>query len=771
MASATVWSHPLVFVQVGQCGNQLGAAVFDAVMREASSMPHDARDVALGRFFRPGRVPVARAVLIDTEPRVVRAALQAHPVVPPSLAGEGPECAPSSPAPTKGVAAASAPSGRQRVARRSSPPGVGRIGSILSRADAALDLALRGPRASKEPARVASAAPSSRGAPRGGAAGSRGRAPTAVRGRGRGGASNGLQARGGRPRPAPAAASVRGGAQSNGRAASSSGRRSGTGERRGRGGTGHRRRAEATSAAPGRGWMPGGKTAGRDLGATTLPHGSRSPHSPVCTTGQAVSVRAVVPGSVEPASPAWAFSPGRSLVRPGGAGNNWAIGYACLGPGIVDQAVRLVGAELRAADRLAVGAGAPRSGAHAEAALETGGIVLLQSLAGGTGSGVGAAVAEALRAAFPDTPLLAVAVGSEGHGAGGGAVCVGHMNTALSLDSLLSACDAVVLASNDDLASTASTALRDATPSLETLNSVLADRITALLLPATALARALPADAPGCERFSAPLRPQRRAEPLVHALRALGLWPRDRPALGRHAKLLTLALCPTVRANEATLTTCSWRAALRRARAAMLVGASSDTDTMCRTAPAVPSALDWAALSDAALAAAGGSKDMRPASAESELPRSMISRWHQSWATAGDAGASACIAAVVVCRGAAGGDLLAQVSPLLRLLEHTDVVCPSDGDASSSSPARLAALASPVSFMGLSASVVSLFSSVRSAEAIRRTVRRAASLVRAGAYLHHFCDRGVPETRLLAALSALWRDAERFHCHGAALPR
>jgi len=735
-------------------------------------MPPEARAIALGRFFRGGPLPVARAVLIDTEPRVVRAALQAHPTSLAPAAAVGAAAAEALPAASDSAdAAAEAPACEQRTASKPGPS-AGRIKSILSRADAALDLALRGPRAGGGEGRGAAVPAAGRRAPaatrgsrssvRSGAPGTRARdgtsggmgrsrpgrsaQPPAGRGRGRGDARP-AQAPAGRPQARLSGRTV--GSGGGGRAGSAS------------------RGARPLAAAP----CP--RSAVQAPAPSARLQASRPPRSSAGSLGQGLSVRTALAGRPceRPAAARWAYSPGSALVRPGGAGNNWAIGYACLGPGIVDQAVRLVRAELRAVERLASASAAAQESASAPAGPAAGGIVLLQSLAGGTGSGVGAAVAEALRAAFPDTPLLAVAVGSEGHGAGGGAVCVGHMNTALSLDSLLSACDGVVLASNDDLASTAATALRDKAPSLETLNSVLADRIVALLLPATALAREpTPEGGAGSGRFSAPLRPQRRAAPLVHPLQELGLWPRCRRTLGRHAKLLTLALCPTVRADEATVTTCSWRAALRRVRAAMLVGASSDTDQMCRAAPAVPSGLDWAALPDLALAAAGGTKDIRQASAEAELARSMISRWHSAWDATDAERPPACIAAVVVCRGAAGSELLAQVSPLLRLLEHASVVSPSLAAEGGSSPACLAALASPAPFMGLSASVAALFSSARSAESIRRTVRRAASLVKAGAYLHHFCDRGVPEARLLSALSALWRDAENFHCRGSRTP-
>ena len=58
-----------VTVQIGQCGTQLGACVLDRLNAEAQH-ENDAE-----YFFRRGKQGerVARAVLVDTEPRVVGA--------------------------------------------------------------------------------------------------------------------------------------------------------------------------------------------------------------------------------------------------------------------------------------------------------------------------------------------------------------------------------------------------------------------------------------------------------------------------------------------------------------------------------------------------------------------------------------------------------------------------------------------------------------------------------------------------------------------------
>jgi hypothetical protein len=61
----------VITVQIGQCGNQLGATFFDSLAsaEERDSTPAE----ALPTFFREKRsgASVARAVLLDTEPRVI----------------------------------------------------------------------------------------------------------------------------------------------------------------------------------------------------------------------------------------------------------------------------------------------------------------------------------------------------------------------------------------------------------------------------------------------------------------------------------------------------------------------------------------------------------------------------------------------------------------------------------------------------------------------------------------------------------------------------
>jgi tubulin delta len=83
----------------------------------------------------------------------------------------------------------------------------------------------------------------------------------------------------------------------------------------------------------------------------------------------------------------WRYQPGGSFAQASGAGNNWAYGFAVHGPAASDTVMELVRKEVEHCDRL-------------------GGLMLLQSLAGGTGSGVGTYLTETLRDHYPHANLL-----------------------------------------------------------------------------------------------------------------------------------------------------------------------------------------------------------------------------------------------------------------------------------------------------------------------------------------------------------------------------
>ena len=75
----------MITLQIGQCGNQVGAAFFGCIADEALDPSSPGHRTTFDRFFRlPSElrsasespaVPIARAVLVDMEPKVIQSCL------------------------------------------------------------------------------------------------------------------------------------------------------------------------------------------------------------------------------------------------------------------------------------------------------------------------------------------------------------------------------------------------------------------------------------------------------------------------------------------------------------------------------------------------------------------------------------------------------------------------------------------------------------------------------------------------------------------------
>jgi len=161
---------------------------------------------------------------------------------------------------------------------------------------------------------------------------------------------------------------------------------------------------------------------------------------------------------------AWRYDPKSSAFGQGGSGNNWAMGYCHHGPGLRDDLLAgPIRREMEACDRFE-------------------GFLLLQSMAGGTGAGLGAFVAEALAEEFPSATLLSHAVWPYKQGE----VTVQSYNTMLTVSKLTAACDGVVVARNDTLSDICTKLLRISSPGFDDLNEVAAQTLAHALLPSHA---------------------------------------------------------------------------------------------------------------------------------------------------------------------------------------------------------------------------------------------------------------------------------------------
>ncbi|KAL0207498.1 hypothetical protein P9112_012126 [Eukaryota sp. TZLM1-RC] len=152
------------------------------------------------------------------------------------------------------------------------------------------------------------------------------------------------------------------------------------------------------------------------------------------------------------------YDPTNMFCSAGGASNNWALGY--FSSMALHSIMDLVRREAERADNLST-------------------IMLLQSLSGGTGSGLGSALMEALADEFHDSFLLSQVIFPYSSGE----VIVHSFNSALTLAKLLDCCDGVITASNDTLSSIVSRSLHIKNPSFADLNSLLSHNLGTVFFP------------------------------------------------------------------------------------------------------------------------------------------------------------------------------------------------------------------------------------------------------------------------------------------------
>nr|AAB71840.1 tubulin Uni3 [Chlamydomonas reinhardtii] len=156
----------------------------------------------------------------------------------------------------------------------------------------------------------------------------------------------------------------------------------------------------------------------------------------------------------------WRYPSSGYLVMQSGSGNNWAQGFHGYGPQVHEDALDLVRKEVEHADSLT-------------------GFLLLQSMAGGTGAGLGTYVAEALRDEYHSAFVANCCVWPYESGE----VIVQPYNTLLTLSHLADVSDGLVLLENEALHRTAAKLYGIARPSFGDMNGIAARALAAALLP------------------------------------------------------------------------------------------------------------------------------------------------------------------------------------------------------------------------------------------------------------------------------------------------
>eukprot|EP00899_Mesostigma_viride_P015985 jgi/Mesvir1/24388/Mv11057-RA.2 len=243
----------------------------------------------------------------------------------------------------------------------------------------------------------------------------------------------------------------------------------------------------------------------------------------------------------------WCYGSNNFFSEQSGSGNNWARGYVSLGQACREHVMAIVRREVEACDHM-------------------GGFLLLQSMAGGTGAGLGTHLTEELRDEYPSSLMANVCFWPYSSGE----VIVQNYNTLLSLAHLQQASDAVMLMENDTLHRVCHTLLGIERPSFNEMNDVAARAAACALLPS--VKRFLGGGAGGDRCPDDVLRPP-PSPGATRPLRGLAdivshLTPH--PGL----KLVTLRSTPQIPPRSIDFTTFSWAPLLKRVRQMLITGAS-----------------------------------------------------------------------------------------------------------------------------------------------------------------------------------------------------
>lgn len=156
----------------------------------------------------------------------------------------------------------------------------------------------------------------------------------------------------------------------------------------------------------------------------------------------------------------WTYPTGQQFCQKRGSGNNWAHGFLEHGPKSTDTVLEMVQKEVEKCDRF-------------------GGFLILLSLAGGTGSGVGAYVTGCLRDEFPHSFILNQVVWPYGTGE----VIVQNYNAILTLSHLYKCSDGVIILENDKLQSICSRLMNLKHISFKDINRVISHKLASVLQP------------------------------------------------------------------------------------------------------------------------------------------------------------------------------------------------------------------------------------------------------------------------------------------------
>lgn len=156
----------------------------------------------------------------------------------------------------------------------------------------------------------------------------------------------------------------------------------------------------------------------------------------------------------------WMYDKRSVAYRHGGAGNNWALGYQMFSGEFLETSMDCIRRELEHCERVPC-------------------LIIIHSLAGGTGSGLGTRVTESCGDEFPEVTRVNLAVSPYHFGE----VVVQHYNALLSLSKISSSSDGSILFENEVAQDLCKQMKGIERPSLADINDVISSNILPTMLP------------------------------------------------------------------------------------------------------------------------------------------------------------------------------------------------------------------------------------------------------------------------------------------------
>ncbi|XP_074869712.1 tubulin delta chain isoform X2 [Carettochelys insculpta] len=225
----------------------------------------------------------------------------------------------------------------------------------------------------------------------------------------------------------------------------------------------------------------------------------------------------------------WKYDHQSHFCQKQGSGNNWANGYCVHGPRYGDVIMNLIQKEAEKCDRLS-------------------GFLTVMSMAGGTGSGMGAFVTQCLRDAFPTSFILNQVVWPYGTGE----VIVQNYNSVLTLSHLYQSSDALLVHENDAIHKICAQLMNIKKISFRDVNQVIAHQLGSVFQPTYSSA--------GASQYS--------RSPLGDLMESLVPHP--------EFKMLGLRNIPQMSENSLAYSTFSWPGLIKHLRQMLIANAKME---------------------------------------------------------------------------------------------------------------------------------------------------------------------------------------------------